>query len=348
MNRNRSRAHQAAGTGLTALLLAGLACLIAGTAAAAGLPAGIRILDPDQVLSERAMTGSDGLLYLQDREGVLRRFVTSTEDPAVSNPGDGSFHPLPVASVERALTGVDVRFLEQIGFDIYLLPYPVVEPMGSWAGERTIYLSPGVYELAEEQILFLVGHEFGHLVHRAFLPDEDLEGWARYRSLRGIEDSTMFYDTAPHANRPREIFAEDFRVLFSAPRGAALPPIENRDLPQPDLVPGLREFFVDLIGGELIVEAAETARFYPNPLRAGDLLTISIPTSSSAVPDAAIFDVTGRRVRELRGLRAGEAGRFDILWDGRDDAGRLLDRGVYFCKLSGAAGESKLSFCVVD
>ena len=78
----------------TGLLIAVLA--IAGLAGRSqAIPAGISILDSERVLSERSRTLSDGLLYLQDEEGALRRFVTSTTDPLVMNPGDGQFHPLP-------------------------------------------------------------------------------------------------------------------------------------------------------------------------------------------------------------------------------------------------------------
>ncbi len=153
----------------TSLLIAVLA--IAGfVGSARALPAGISILDSERVLSEKSRTLNDGLLYLADEEGALRRFVTSTTDPLVLNPGDGQFHPLPSRLVESALEGVDHRFLERLGFGVYILPYPVAEPMSSWTGEHTIYLSPGVYAMGGQQADFVVSHEVGHLIHRAFLP----------------------------------------------------------------------------------------------------------------------------------------------------------------------------------
>jgi flagellar hook assembly protein FlgD len=45
-----------------------------------------------------------------------------------------------------------------------------------------------------------------------------------------------------------------------------------------------------------------------------------------------IFALDGRRVRTLyAGMR--EAGDFDLLWDGTDDAGEALGSGTYLCRL---------------
>ena len=42
------------------------------------------------------------------------------------------------------------------------------------------------------------------------IPD-DADGWTRYRALRGIGGASVCNASAPHADRPHEIFAEDFR-----------------------------------------------------------------------------------------------------------------------------------------
>jgi hypothetical protein len=333
---------------LTVLLIAVLA--IAGLVDHAGaLPAGIQIVDTEMVLRDRTRTLNDGLLYLEDEEGTLRRFVTSTSDPLVLNPGDGQFHPLPSRMVQSTLEGVDRSFIEKLGFGVYILPYPVAEPMSSWAGDRAIYLSPGVYDLQDEQVHFVVSHEVGHLVHRAFLPDSDRDGWAEYCALRGIDDSNRFNESAIHRDRPHEIFAEDFRVLFGAPDGTEVPPIENTDLIAPDQVPGLRRFFLHLIGAVPTVQPALAAvRVYPNPLAAGDLLRISLPGSgSTGEPIVAIYDLAGRQVRSLRSLQATGGGNYETRWDGGDDAGRTLPHGVYFCRVRSGSIVAKVSLQLV-
>jgi hypothetical protein len=53
---------------------------------------------------------------------------------------------------------------------------------------------------------------------------------------------------------------------------------------------------------------------------------------------AGIYDVAGRRVRELFSeTRA--AGQYPITWDGRDDRGERLASGVYFACVR-AAGKT--------
>ncbi|HDQ99419.1 MAG TPA: hypothetical protein ENN51_03940, partial [candidate division WOR-3 bacterium] len=46
----------------------------------------------------------------------------------------------------------------------------------------------------------------------------------------------------------------------------------------------------------------------------------------------AVTDASGRKVRTLVSGRTGQ-GRHSVRWDGRDDAGRRLPAGVYFCRL---------------
>jgi hypothetical protein len=75
-------------------------------------------------------------------------------------------------------------------------------------------------------------------------------------------------------------------------------------------------------------------RASPNPFRGRTVL------SFAGAPDGprpvVIHDVAGRLVRRLDGGR-------EVLWDGRDNAGRLLPSGVYFARSAGkAAAPTKL------
>jgi hypothetical protein len=308
-------------------LLVGVALGLCASGVGA-LPLGVRVLDTEQVLRDRTQTSPDGSLYLQDQQGTLRRFVTSIDDPIIVNQGDGEFHPASYPAVRAAIEAADARFLDRIQFDVYILPFPVVDPLGSWADGEAIYLSPGVRELAAGQVEYLIGHEAGHLVHRAFLPDSDREGWARYRNLRGIADTTRFNAEAVHRDRPHEIFAEDFRFLFGGHQQSDAEAIENPNIASPDQVQGLREFFLSLVGEQ---EAAPilSARIYPNPISAGSVLILALPAGTS--PRMTAYDVQGRVVRSFENLAPMGDGTFLIPWDGKDDAGRQIPRGSYFC-----------------
>jgi hypothetical protein len=57
--------------------------------------------------------------------------------------------------------------------------------------------------------------------------------------------------------------------------------------------------------------------------------------SSDARVSLRVFDLSGRVVRVLQDARTGmvHAGRYSAEWDGRDNVGRLMPTGVYFCGL---------------
>lgn len=73
----------------------------------------------------------------------------------------------------------------------------------------------------------------------------------------------------------------------------------------------------------------------PNPSRDGAL--ISFAAGRAAGVRASVFDVAGRRVRELSGHRI-VSGRVELAWDGRDDEGRPLASGVYLVRATWDGG----------
>lgn len=73
------------------------------------------------------------------------------------------------------------------------------------------------------------------------------------------------------------------------------------------------------------------SRVYPNPT--SDRTRIDFHLGAAAPVELTIYDVQGRRVRQLRaGPLAGGAHR--AAWDGRDDAGTPVASGVYFARLA--------------
>lgn len=71
----------------------------------------------------------------------------------------------------------------------------------------------------------------------------------------------------------------------------------------------------------------------PNPVRSSTTVQFRLPDAASPISLRA-FDARGRVVRTLlAGARA--QGTRAVRWDGRDDAGRLLPRGVYAMRLEG-------------
>jgi uncharacterized protein (DUF362 family) len=80
---------------------------------------------------------------------------------------------------------------------------------------------------------------------------------------------------------------------------------------------------------------------YPNPAQQG--CTIRFECAAEARAKVTIVDVRGRKVRQIASSRF-SAGDHNLPWDGKDDAGRMLASGVYFCKMetAGAVLRQKL------
>ncbi|HMB71351.1 MAG TPA: FlgD immunoglobulin-like domain containing protein, partial [bacterium] len=74
----------------------------------------------------------------------------------------------------------------------------------------------------------------------------------------------------------------------------------------------------------------------PNPFRGSTTLRYELPRAQTV--RLAVHDVTGRKLRELAaGPRS--AGRYSVVWDGRDGDGRRVAAGVYFVRLRTGAEE---------
>ncbi len=69
---------------------------------------------------------------------------------------------------------------------------------------------------------------------------------------------------------------------------------------------------------------------FPNPARGAAAIVLDLPAEGRV--DAGIYDVSGRKVRDLMGGVL-LAGRHQFAWDGRDQAGRALVAGVYFVRV---------------
>ena len=89
--------------------------------------------------------------------------------------------------------------------------------------------------------------------------------------------------------------------------------------------------------------AAGIAAVYPNPFNPTTTIAFHLPESTSAT--LAVYAVDGHRVR-LLGDGPFTAGDHRLTWDGRDDAGRVLGSGVYFCRLL-AGGRSDVQRVVL-
>jgi len=69
-----------------------------------------------------------------------------------------------------------------------------------------------------------------------------------------------------------------------------------------------------------------------NPLTVG-MATVNFSLAKSDLVDVKVFDVTGRLVKTLASRQAFKAGPNKLAWDGRNDQGQVVSRGVYFTQV---------------
>jgi hypothetical protein len=210
--------------------------------------------------------------------------------------------------------------------DIYILLPPAKSFLQR--ERNSIVLSPGVAPVSVNHVHSLVAHELGHVVHNQLLPDDEGSGWATYRQIRGIEDTSIYNDGAMHRNRPHEIFAEDFRYLFGGAEANYSNSIENPNLraPSPYRTPGLHARFGCRPWGGPASRAVSGA--LPQAAARG-LDRSRLGNSADGRPVTVnIFDVTGRLV-----ARRDQPSDTRMEWDGRLDEGGLAGAGIYFVQV---------------
>ena len=74
---------------------------------------------------------------------------------------------------------------------------------------------------------------------------------------------------------------------------------------------------------------------YPNPFNPSTMIPLAIPLHTEI--DLRVYNLLGQEVKTIY-TGAIEAGRYDLSWDGRDDAGQALSSGIYLYRLTTLAG----------
>lgn len=294
----------------------------------------IRVYTPEDILAMSTKDASGNLTF-EVAGGVSYRLIDNVLDPEIVNKGDGSFHPVNMSWAIDALSKVDLsgRSLK-MPVNLYVLPLPRSGLLASSSCGDDIFLSPGVYEIGRCMVACAVTHELGHVFQNRYAAEGTGGAWAEYLKIRGIEDATIYSDDGSHANRPVEIFAEDFRYLFGGSDACYSGTIENSDLPLPGKVAGLEEYFVALAAPAGV--AADTRAFaisnYPNPFNPSTTIRVVFNEPSRGNlrdVDLSIYRVDGSLVRNLyrRGVATDE---LSVPWDGKDERGSAVASGLYF------------------
>ena len=70
---------------------------------------------------------------------------------------------------------------------------------------------------------------------------------------------------------------------------------------------------------------------YPNPFNPSTTIRYDLPASAKV--GLVVYDVAGRLVRTLVAAETVGAGSHEVVWNGRDESGRVASAGVYYCRL---------------
>lgn len=70
---------------------------------------------------------------------------------------------------------------------------------------------------------------------------------------------------------------------------------------------------------------------YPNPFNSQTVIKYAIPVQSDVLIN--IYDLLGRKVKTLTNNRH-EAKYYTLVWDGKDEQGRLAASGLYFLRIT--------------
>ncbi len=327
----------------TAALLAGLAWTPAFASSgieevtfANGLSA--TVYSADYLRDRVELSGLDARIRLDDER--LIPVITDIADPSIVNKGDGSFHPFAIESVVATLRALDHRST-RMTIRVYLLPYPRRTLLVSSTSGAELFLSPHVLSIDPQVAAYIVAHELGHAFHNRYLPDGS-PAWEEYRRIRGITDTSRFHDLASHAYRPKEILAEDFRVLFGGQAAYFGGMIENPELMRPESVAGLESFFVRVASEPVSRAPRIVATSYPNPFNPVTEVRVSLPSEVVERSDRVVvrvYSVTGALVRDLYDGRA--TGDFAVRWDGTDNRGSRVASATYYAAvIAGGAKET--------
>ena len=271
------------------------------------------------------VSGSDLDRYLETRDGITYISVPGTCEWALAM-SQGEYHAMQAGRVEEAVRAIDYP-IQDLEILVAILPVPRREIVESSAEGRVIFLSPGRVGYPEEHVHYIVAHEIGHVVQHILMPDSRRDLWERYAALRGL-DLEQAYTHTEHADRPAEIFAEDFRVLFGGEMARCGGNVENHELTAPEDVVGLREFMLSLMNEwENLVRVST----YPNPFTSQIVFEAFTLGEENRPFEVILFDVSGRKIKELSRPETGSA---LLVWDGRDEGNHMVAPGVYFAHIS--------------
>jgi len=302
--------------------------LMAGTAAFAGevveLDNGmtLTVYSADEIRINSAVCGID--LVADDA-----RFVSFDRDVVVG--------------ALAAMSG----FEADLDVNVYLLPATPVLVASSFASTNNIYLAPGTGAIHASTQAYIATHEMGHVMTWAFM-DNSSARWEAYMQLRGL-DNALNGPAASHADRAREIVAEDFRFLFGGALATSTGSIENHHLALPSNVDGLEELLVSFLSEKaMAVSNVASATAYPNPCNPRTTIEMALPSGAqvSGSVRLSIYNIRGALVQTIDGGQI-NGNSVSVDWNGDNSQGQGVASGRYIYMIQAGKVMAKGSVTLV-
>ncbi len=295
--------------------------------------------DPEPVQATETVTFSNGISVVMHTAAEITSELRTTDkgllvlnDPALGSVellDDADSHvPFTVQLALHALEGMQ-GFSTRVSVDMFVLPNTPAATGSSFARRGAIVLAPGTGPVDPVTQATITTHEMGHVLTWAFMDNQPAR-WDDYLKLRGLDPATNG-STVRHADRAREILAEDIRFLFGGSLATSGRTIENHDLATPDHIAGLQEMLAGFFQAGNNGAAALHSSAFPNPCNPLTTIEMSLPAgfnASGSQAELRIYDVRGAVVRSVTGGYLANS-RVSLQWDGSTDNGSVAASGRY-------------------
>jgi hypothetical protein len=85
-------------------------------------------------------------------------------------------------------------------------------------------------------------------------------------------------------------------------------------------------------GADALIDGARLGLATPNPFRNATSISYAVEGTDAQAIDISVYDISGRVVRRLEsGIL--NPGQYETVWDGRNDDGATVARGMYFVRV---------------
>lgn len=275
------------------------------------------VYSPEEISDQWTIFENDGTYLVHPAAGTVE----------LADNGD-AMYPFAEVGVVAALAAMH-GFVTSVDVDVFILPATPAQVGSSFSRRNAIYLAPGISPVDPSTEAYITTHEMGHVLTWAFIDDQPAR-WKAYLDIRGLDESSLLPDVI-HADRAREILAEDIRALFGGSLATVSGSIENHDLVHPYWVDGLKEMLVEFFLGKDVSSVQIASSAFPNPCNPRTIIEMIVPygmETEGRLGILRIFDIRGALVRTLTGGYMAN-NRLAIQWDGTGRSGGVVSSGRY-------------------